>query len=594
MMNTPNWVKPVATTVAVLVLAVLIAGIVTVAWRSTRPPEGYDQSRVHWNTKNTTRFAGKGLPEVAARVARAVYPATQPENTPELVILYSPQDWPAGLAAASLLRPLKAVLLPAEGDMTGLIEQLAPSGSPALDGARILQVGAAGDGAGAALAGADTRTVEEIYALRMQLSPAPRHALVVDPDDPGSALLAAPWAAYSGDLVLFDPAAAPEGLPFYILGETPGAEAAAGQIRGRSAAHTAVAFAQYEDPQNPFFGWGFNANSTTGYRGFSLARPDDPALALLSANLAVRGKPGPLLWAGERELPQVVNNYLWSQRAAFWVTPAEGPFHHTFILGSTGQIAFPAQGQADYAVEIGPYRGKGAGMSGVDMVAAAWVALGLASAAWIAFHASKFLPGQNWVLRLAWPLMATLIGPFGIPLYYLAYNRPVIHHGQMQAWDRPLWLQGLTATVSAVGFGAAIMVATGYVATFLGLPLVPGRGPLYFLGTPMILVMVINYVVAVLVSWLLFQTPMLAMFYGLSYRQTLLKALPMVLISMTAAALAMDPGMWWLMMSNLPMMPTEESILWFGVMFFTAFLALLMAWPVNYLLVRLQRKSGLM
>lgn len=592
MTNTPGWIKPVATVVAVLILAILIAGIASVPFRSLRAPEGYDQSRLHWNTKNTTRFSGGDLAGVAAQVAQAVYPATAPENTPEVVLLYSPQDWQSGLAAASLLRPLKAVLLPMEGDIAAQIERLAPTGSQALNGARVIQLGEAQ--AGEVAPGEENLAADQILDLRMQLEPTPRHALVVDQNDPGTALLAAPWAAYSGNLVVFDVANVPGGLPFYTLGDVQDAEGAQGRINGRSAAHTAVAFAQYEDRQNPLFGWGFNAGSFTGYRSFTLVRPEEPALALLSANLAVRGKPGPLLWAEERHLPQVVDNYLWSQRAAFWVTPAEGPFHHTFILGDNAQISFPAQGQADYAVEIGPYRGKGPGMSGIDMLAAAWVVLGLASAAWIAFHESKFLPDQNWVLRLAWPLLALLIGPFGILLYYLSYNRPIIRHGKMIAWDRPLWLQGLAATVSAVGFGAAIMVATGFVSTFLGLPLFPSQGPLYFLGGPMILVMIINYAVAVLVSWPLFQTPMLAMFYGQPYRETLLKALPMVLISMTAAALAMDPGMWWLMMSNLPMMPTEESILWFGVMFFSSFLALLMAWPFNYLLVRLQRKSGLM
>ena len=290
-----------------------------------------------------------------------------------------------------------------------------------------------------------------------------------------------------------------------------------------------------------------------------------------------------------------MNNYLWTQRAAFWVTPSEGPFHHFWILGNTEQISFPAQGQADYAVEIGPYLGKGIGMSGIDFLAVAWVMLGLVSAVWIFVHQARFLPSPNWVMRLAWPLLAMMIGPFGIPFYYLAYNRPVIRQEGMIVWDRPLWLQGLAATVSAVGFGASLMIATGFLTTALGVPLIPGQTPyLFLLGTPMILLMILNYAVAVVVSWLLFQTPMLAMFYGLSYRQTLSKALPMVLISMTAAALAMNPAMWWLMMSRIPMMPTEESILWFGVMFFTAFLALLMAWPVNYLLVRRQRKSGLM
>ena len=64
--------------------------------------------------------------------------------------------------------------------------------------------------------------------------------------------------------------------------------------------------------------------------------------------------------------------------------------------------------------------------------------------------------------------------------------------------------------------------------------------------------------------------------------------------SMLAAALGMNPAMWLLMMDHIPMMPTEESILWFGTMFVTAFAAFLIAWPFNYWMVRVQRKSGLM
>jgi hypothetical protein len=100
--------------------------------------------------------------------------------------------------------------------------------------------------------------------------------------------------------------------------------------------------------------------------------------------------------------------------------------------------------------------------------------------------------------------------------------------------------------------------------------------------------------VAVLISWPLYQTPMLAMFHGMGYRETLLKALPIVLGSMAAVSLAMFPGMWYWMMDNLPMMPAEESILWFGVMYFTVFMGLLVAWPFNYLFVRAHQKAGLM
>lgn len=285
---------------------------------------------------------------------------------------------------------------------------------------------------------------------------------------------------------------------------------------------------------------------------------------------------------------------LWSQRAAFWVTPSEGPFHHFWVLGDETRISFPAQGQADYAVEIGPYRMKGAGMAGMDMLAAAWIALGLASWLWIAFHGAKFLPHQMWVMRLAWPLLAIMIGPFGIPLYWLVYARPVLRHGDMVLWDRPMRLQGLVATASAVGFGGLVMVATGFVMNLFGLPMMSAQGPLFWLGSPMVLVMIASYVVALLVSWPLYQTPMIAMFRGLPYVTALPKALPIVLGSMASVSLAMFPGMWWLMMWDLPMMPSEESILWFGVMFFTVFMGFLIAWPFNYLFVRAEHKSGLM
>lgn len=586
-MNVPNWLKPLGVTVAILVAALLLAGIFAVVYWGVKAPTGYDQSRLHWNTKNTTRFAGGSADEVAALVARAVYPATAPDTTPRTIILYDPADWQGGLAASSLIRPLDALLLPAGAAAQAEIERL---GSGEQGAPRVLVM----NDAPAPEGGESEQIVTaSVSSLLDQAGASPRHVLVVDPDDPPSALLAAPWTAYSGDLVVFDAADAPDGLPRYALGGV--AADGATRIDGGSPAATAVAFARYEDPANPLFGWGLSEADPTGYRAFTLARPDDPATALLSANLARRGKIGPLLWAGERELPAGVNAYLWSQRPAFWRVPNEGPFHHLWVLGDTAAISFPAQAQADYAVEIGPYRLKGPGASGLDMLASVWIALGLASALWIAFHQAKFLPGMHWVMRLAWPLLATMVGPFGIPAYVLAYNRPVMRQRMMTMWDRPLWIQGLVATASAVGFGGALMVATGYLMTLFGMPLIPNQlDGLFWLGAPMVLVMIANYVVAVLVSWPLFQTPMIAMFHGLPYRDALPKALPIVLVSMASVSLAMFPGMWWLMMMNLEQMPDEESILWFGVMYATVFLGFLMSWPFNYAFVRAQRKSGLM
>lgn len=595
----PDWFKFCAIALAGLMVVILLGGALSVPYRWVRAPDpsARDQPRAHFNTKNSTRFLGADVTETASLLARAVYPGTTAANAPDLLIFYDDADWPGGLAAASLLQPLNGLLLPASA-AGNLPADFTVNGSEAFGGVQALLIN------GATIESnrfsAQETAPAEVATILQENNAAPRHAILVDGDDPATAILAAPWAAYSGDLIIFDIANAPDGLPVYALGGVDVDEdEIVARIGNSNAASTAVKFASFEDEANPLFGWGLNANSLTGYRGFTIVPEGEPGMGLLSANLARRGKPGPLFWTPPKELPQGVYNYFFSQRAAFWVTPSEGPFHHFYVLGNTDAVSFLAQGQADYSVEIGPYFQKGVAAGPLDLLAAAWVLFGVASALWITVHQARFLPAQNWLMKLAWPLLGLMIGPFGILFYRLAYNRPIIKkempNGQtMIMWDRPLWLQGLVATASAVGFGAMIMVFTGYLVTLFGVPLIPIENYAFLLGTPMILIMIINYVVAVVVAWLVFQTPMMATMYGTSYREALPKAFPLVAASMAAAAVGMNPSMWWFMMSKIPMMPTEESILWFGTMFFTAFVAFLIAWPLNYYFVRTQRKAGLM
>ena len=74
MPGVPRWMAPAGTAVSVIVIALLLAGMLGVPYRATRPPEGYEQPRAHYNTKNSTRFMGATAGEVAASVSRAVYP----------------------------------------------------------------------------------------------------------------------------------------------------------------------------------------------------------------------------------------------------------------------------------------------------------------------------------------------------------------------------------------------------------------------------------------------------------------------------------------------------------------------------------------
>ena len=77
-MNVPESLKPLGMVVAVLVVALLIIGELGVPYRGKHPSDGYDQSRTHWNTKNTTRFGGAGSREIEVRISRSVYLATDP------------------------------------------------------------------------------------------------------------------------------------------------------------------------------------------------------------------------------------------------------------------------------------------------------------------------------------------------------------------------------------------------------------------------------------------------------------------------------------------------------------------------------------
>jgi hypothetical protein len=121
-----------------------IAGRYYVCAVSRHPcPEGCDQPRLHWNTKNTTRFTGTDPAEVSSRVGRAVYPAGENGTSPDMVLLYNPEDWQSGLQAASLLKPLNAVLLPGVDGIAAEIERLAPPSSDTFDGAQVVTLAGA-------------------------------------------------------------------------------------------------------------------------------------------------------------------------------------------------------------------------------------------------------------------------------------------------------------------------------------------------------------------------------------------------------------------------------------------------------------------
>ena len=115
--------------------------------KSSEPEAARDLGFPAFATKNTTRIGGADPIADAAGVARAVFPATTPENRPNAVALIDARDWHAGIAGAVLAStPVRAAILLSNGpDLPPATREalaaLQPLGAKAAGGAQVVRVG---------------------------------------------------------------------------------------------------------------------------------------------------------------------------------------------------------------------------------------------------------------------------------------------------------------------------------------------------------------------------------------------------------------------------------------------------------------------
>src|SRR5215218_5038436 len=115
--------------------------------KSTEPEAAHDLGFPAFATKNTTRIGGADAIANAAGAARAVFPATTPENRPGAVALIDARDWRAGIAGSVLAStPVRAVILLSNGPemppaTRDALAALRPLGAKAAGGAQVVRVG---------------------------------------------------------------------------------------------------------------------------------------------------------------------------------------------------------------------------------------------------------------------------------------------------------------------------------------------------------------------------------------------------------------------------------------------------------------------
>jgi hypothetical protein len=331
-------------------------------------------------TKNTTRVAGADPIADAAAIALAVWPSTGDLPGPDAVTLVEATDWPAGVAAASLVAaPVGApVLLTDAGAVPpltgGALRELNPQGSGTTAGRQVFAVGGAPSPEGYQALGVDgdspAAVAAEIAQLRERLAGRPNHILIASSDDPAYAMPAAAWAARSGDPVLFTgrdelPAATvaairrDDGVPVYVLGPE---EAISKQVFSdiehiapttqrvgdSGEAENSVAFARYT---NGDFGWNINDPG----HGFVIANSQRPMDAAVASPLSASGTWGPLLVTPDgATLPDALHSYLLDLKPGYVDDPTRAVYNHVWLVGDTAALSVDLQGEVDDLAEVAP------------------------------------------------------------------------------------------------------------------------------------------------------------------------------------------------------------------------------------------------
>jgi putative cell wall-binding protein len=346
--------------------------------KGSEPEAAHDLGFPAFATKNTTRIGGADAIANAAGVARAVFPATTPENRPAAVALIDARDWRAGIAGSVLAStPVRAAILLSNGpqlpDATrDALAALRPLGAKAAGGAQVVRVGDVARPPGMRttdIAGRDpfalARALDAFQtAARGKSSD---RVLVVSADDPAFAMPAAAWAAKAGDPVLFvhrdsvpqetKAALLAHDQPrIYVLGPptTVTVKVATelkklGTVKRLGADNpidSAIAFARYTDPT---FGWGV----VDPGHGIVFARSDRPLDAAAASPLSVSGSYGPLVLLGSATgLDGAVGQYLLDIQPGYTRDPVRGVYNHGWIVGDDRTISVATQARIDSLLEI--------------------------------------------------------------------------------------------------------------------------------------------------------------------------------------------------------------------------------------------------
>ncbi|WP_409069700.1 DUF4396 domain-containing protein [Clostridium sp. FAM 1755] len=620
--------KKLFTRIAIFLCIILIWGQCIIL-KNIVFPNGisHRNNRTHSNTSNTIRVSGNSSKEVGIKVTEILFPALNTESKPNGLIIYKGNNWKDVLALMPLVKKYNSPIIPfnenEEGSLLTYINKLKPKGISSLNNAQVLIYGNNINTLKDNLEKRnikvfninykDTNSVlQEVYK-NVFLNSNKSYGFIVSDEDPLMTIPVATWMVQNGGVPLYLNSekklytASKNILPniskIYVIGKKDNAnnefiqslKVPVERIYGYNAENCAINCAKFYDREEGF-GWHSNRSRNDNNHNFILCSKEEPLIALVGSQLALKGKMGPILWTDKNYLSSLTENYLWRMKPNYWMTPTEGPYNNLWIMGNENILPFSIQSRADYISEIQDYKTMGnQGVSGLDSISIIFSLISILGALWVSLHLYFRMKNLSILTKLMWILTVLLLGPIGIWFYVISYiNSPWINMNGKIIYLRSLWKQTSVATLSSLAFGASSIIAVNYILTYIGSPLIPfyARYGVYLFGNPMILKMIISYLIAFLLDLFVFTPTMLIEMKSIKYKDAVKESLLLVFVSITAISVGMMLSIWWLNMSYSSIMLHENNILWFGFMALSVFIGFLIAYIPNWILVRNGKKMG--
>ena len=584
-------------------------------------------TRLHMNTGNTTRLSYDNPEDLALGISNILYPSIDYNTRPDGLIILQSDNWNDVLSILPLMSKYNSPIIPVGREISGkiinYINNTIPKGIKKLDDTQLILISNNTNELGASLNSIDYKKEYVSYLntedLQNKISVLPgilddtQYGFIVNDKEPLMAIPVGSWLVHNKNsfpLFINDKGeiynssrnilSNNEIKKLYVLGNEEIRDSLdlkdidIEYLTSNNPEKLSIDFAKYYDIDT-FVGWNATDERRDSGHNFILASKKEPLMAIIGTQLSFTGKVGPLLWTEGKSLSKIVEGYLWSLKPNFWITPAEGPYNHIWILGDNSILNYGIQGRVDYTQEIESYEMMGeGGVSGLDLLSILWVLASLGCSLWVTFHVFFRMVSLFILTKMMWILITLILGPVGLWLYVISYkDRPFMKMMDNVMWKRPLWNQVAVATIMGLSFGGATMIATAYIVASLGMPLIPISSPkLFLLGNPMILQMIIVYIVAFILNFTVFMPTMLMRMKNISYNIGVKESLPVVFISMTSVSIGMMTSMWWLHMVYSPMMPEETHILWWGFMSLATLIGGIIAFIPNWRLVRYGKKMG--